>query len=108
MTSDLIDSLSTNKTLLLFVSKNLGLGFFRYAANSENPDTQRFQEAYRTLLSLHGSEVHHPEIMLYMIIELLGGCCYSSILYNDPVSIEELKPYLLNTISNIIDDFSYT
>ena len=108
LTSDLIDALSSNKTLLLFVSKNLGLGFFRYAANSENPDTQRFQEAYRTLLSLHGSEVHNPEIMLYMIIELLGGCCYSSILYNDPVSIEELKPYLLNTIGNIIDDFSNT
>ena len=104
--NDLLDGLDSNKTLLLFISKNLGLGFFRYAANSENPDTQKFHEVYQNLLSQHGNTIHHPEIMMYMIIELIGGCCYSSILYNEPVPMEELKPYLLKTVSNIVDDFT--
>lgn len=104
--NDLLDVLDSNKTLLLFISKNLGLGFFRYAANSENPDTQKFHEVYQDLLRQHGDTIRNPEIMMYMIVELIGGCCYSSILYNEPVPMKELKPYLFKTVSNIVDDFT--
>lgn len=40
--------------------------------------------------------------MLYLIIELTGSTCYSSILYEEPVPIQELKPYLFQSIRQII------
>ena len=44
----------------------------------------------------------NPEVMLYLIIELTGSTCYSSILYEEPVPIQELKPYLFQSIRQII------
>ena len=44
----------------------------------------------------------NPEVMIFMIIELLSSCCYSSILYQDPLPIEALKPYLFDSIRSIM------
>ena len=44
-----------------------------------------------------------PEIMLFMIIELVSSTCYSSILYDEPCKLDELKPHLYETIRAIID-----
>ena len=104
---DIIDSLAGNKVLLMFISKNLGLGFYRQAiGSSEVKNDSQIHAAYRTLLDDVGESVKNPEIMLYMIIELTGSCIYSSILHNQPVPIEELKPYLFDTISRIVDQFT--
>ena len=47
-------------------------------------------------------KLRDPEIMLFMIIELVSSTCYSAILYKDPCSLAELKPYLYNTVKLII------
>ena len=44
-----------------------------------------------------------PEIMMFMIIELVSSTCYSVILYQEPCSLAELKPYLYDSIRTIID-----
>lgn len=38
-----------------------------------------------------------------MIIELVSSTCFSSILYNDPLPIEEFKPFLYEAIRNLIE-----
>ena len=43
-----------------------------------------------------------PETMLFLIIELASSTSYSTILDNDPMSFEELKPYLNESIRAII------
>ena len=53
-----------------------------------------------------GDEIKNPRLMMYMIIELTGSSIYSSILYDQPVKIDELKPYLYNAINSIIDQFA--
>ena len=40
--------------------------------------------------------------MLFMIVELVGGCCYQVILNGKPVSLEELKPQLYQAIRDIV------
>lgn len=40
--------------------------------------------------------------MMYIIIEMISSSCYSSILNEEPVGIEELKPYLLQTVRQIM------
>lgn len=105
--NDIIDSLTSNKVLLKFISKNLGLGFYRQAIGStETGNDSQIHEAYRVLLEDVGDTVSNPELMLYMIIELVGSCIYSSILYSQPVQISDLKPYLFDTISRMVDQFT--
>ena len=48
-------------------------------------------------------KINEPEIMLFMIIELISATCYSAILYKEPVSLEELKPHLYRSVEDIID-----
>lgn len=49
-----------------------------------------------------GYEFDHPEVMIYMIIEIVAGSCYNVILTKEPVPIDELKPYLYQSIRLII------
>ena len=43
-----------------------------------------------------------PEILLFMIVELVSSTCYSSILYHEPTDIESFKPYLFDAIRLLI------
>ena len=38
-----------------------------------------------------------------MIIELVGSTCYNSILNNEPLPINEFKPYLYDEIKKMIN-----
>ena len=44
----------------------------------------------------------HKDVLVYMIVELVSSTCYSAILYNEPVPIEELKPYIFETVKEMI------
>ena len=104
--NDIIDSLTEDKVLLMFISKNLGLGFSRYAMESTVVNEESsIKEASESLLKDIGDEIKNPRLMMYMIIELTGSSIYSSILYDQPVKIDELKPYLYKAINSIIDQF---
>lgn len=99
----IIDDLVTDKKMLNFISKNLSWGFFKKAlmANDNNSDVN-FLEIYKTIINESEDDYKDPEIMLFMIIELVSSTCYSTILYSEPVSIEELKPYLEAAVRGII------
>lgn len=100
---NIINQLSKNKTLLNFISKNLSWGIFKTALTSpENDDDINFNEVYYEMINNSKVQLKDPEIMLFMIVELVGSTCYSTILYNDPTPIDELKPYLYTSIRNII------
>ena len=51
-----------------------------------------------------GLNLNEPEIMLFMIVELISSTCYSSILYKEPADIDRLKPYLYKAIKAIINE----
>ncbi len=104
---DIIDALSKDKVLLMFISKNLGLGFSRYVMESPSvTEEEPVKEATREFMEDIGGSVSDPRLMMYMIIELTGSSIYSAILYDQPVTIEKLKPHLYKTIGLIIDQFS--
>ena len=61
-------------------------------------------DIYMDLLKNSGHEFDHPEVMIYMIIEMVAGSCYNVILTGEPVSVDELKPYLYQSIRLIIQN----
>lgn len=100
----IIDELTENKSLLTFISKNLGWGVFKSALENRSvTDDLKFYDMYLNLLKEDKYEYEEPEIMLFTIIELVGSSSYSCILSNEPVSIEEYKPYLYRTIRTIME-----
>ena len=88
--------------LLSFISKNLIWGAFKNTLMEAGSDDEvDFYDIYHSVFD-DDSEYENPEVMVFMIIELVGSTCYSSILYHEPVGIEELKPYLFSAVRNIM------
>lgn len=99
-----IDELLKNQNLLTFLSKNLSWGIFKNALINPSSDADiNFYDIYMNMIENSGCAFTTPEIMLFMIIELVSSTCYSSILYKEPVEIEVLKPHINDTIRFIIN-----
>lgn len=99
----IIDQLEKDKTLLRFISKNLSWGIFKAALI--NPKLSRefnFYEFYIDMIARSEENFKNPEILLFMIIELVGSTIHDSILNNQPVPIDELKPCLYDAVRAII------
>ncbi|MDO5338268.1 MAG: TetR/AcrR family transcriptional regulator [Eubacteriales bacterium] len=102
----IIDVLSNDPALLLFIAKNLSWGVFKGASQEQAEDEDyHFYEAYLALLKESRYECKKPELLLFTITELVSSTCYSCILYQQPVSMEEYKPVLDRTIQGIIHSF---
>lgn len=101
----IINQLNNNKSLLTFISKNLSWGIFKSALISPTNQTDlNFYDIYVELLDKSPRPFKDPEVMVFMIVELVSSTCYSSILYKEPVAIEQLKPHIYQTIRHMIKD----
>lgn len=99
----IINQFCADKSLLNFISKNLSWGIFKSSLITPSENDVDFYNIYSNLLNREDYQFKDPEIMLFMIIELISSTCYSSILYEEPVSIEQLKPYLFDSVRDIIN-----
>ena len=100
---NIINQLNENQALLTFISKNLSWGVFKTALTSPaSKDDVDFSRVYDLMLAEAPYKLRDPEIMIFMIIELVSSTCYSAILYKDPCTLAELKPYLYDTMKLII------
>ena len=99
---NIINQFVADKTLLAFISKNLSWGVFKnILIEAGEDDGVDFYDIYHSVFGGVG-KFDNPEVMVFMIIELVGATCYSSILYGEPVGIEALKPYIFRTIRGIM------
>lgn len=99
----IVDLLNQDKVLLKFVSKNLGWGVFYHALTApKESDELNFNIVYQKLLDDSGHRYKKPDLMIYMIVELVSSTIYNVILYDEPVTLEELKPDLYASVRSII------
>lgn len=106
LTDDILSALQKDKSLLFFLAKHLSWGMFRSSMTEEkSPDGISARELYAQLIAKSGCQFDNPEIIIYLIIELVAGVSYNAILYQDPATIEELKPYLHTIIRTILREF---
>ena len=101
---NIINQLNENKSLLTFISKNLSWGIFKSAITAPAAEGDvNFLDVYYNMLDEAPYEFRDPELMMFMIVELVSSTCYSTILYSEPCGIEQLKPYLFDSIRNMIE-----
>ncbi len=100
---NIINQLNENQALLTFISKNLSWGVFKTALTTPITNSDlNFSDIYHQMLEDAPYHFSEPEIMLFLIVELVSGACYSAILYQEPCSLEQLKPNLYSSIRMII------
>lgn len=99
----IINQLNENQELLTFISKNLSWGVFKTALTTPIADKDvNFADIYHEMLSDAPYYFKEPEIMLFLIVELVSSSCYSAILFQEPCNLETLKPHLYESIRLII------
>ena len=102
LVDNIIVQFNADKSLLNFISKNLSWGIFKNELISSKDDSEvDFYNIY-SILENSPRAFKNPEILLFMIVEFVSSTCYSSILYNEPTDIEELKPYIFDAIRQIM------
>ena len=100
----ILERMKENKPMLRFISKNLSWGIFKQAILQSNDEEEiNVKALYRNhLLENPVVKLRDPETMMFLIIELASSTSYSTILENDPMPFEDLKPYLNASIRAII------
>lgn len=102
----ILERMKSNKSLLRFISKNLSWGIFHQALLADDAsDETNVMQLFRTLLFENPSlKLREPQIMIFLIIELVSSTTFSTILENDPMPFEQIKPYLDDSIRAIIQN----
>lgn len=98
----LINSLKDDKALLNFISKNLVMGALRSALlTGENSDREIYNH-FLELVAADDYEYKDVDVMLFTIVELAGSAGYNSMMYEEPIPIDDYKPFLYRTVRLII------
>lgn len=98
----IVNELVSNKALLTFISKNLVMGALRSALLTGESEDAVFYDKYLKLLENDTYVYKDVDVMLFTIVELAGSTCYNSILFEEPLPIEQYKPFLYRTVRLII------
>ncbi len=99
----ILNQFSEDRQLVLLLSKHLSWGMFKnFLSAAELKDSENILGIFHNLLSKAAYTYRNPEVMIYMIVELVSGTSYNSILYGQPLPLEQLKPYIYDTVRNIM------
>lgn len=106
MVDNILNQLNDNKVMLRFISKNLSWGIFRHAIMNMSVDKALSAEEFmEKLFRETDKKFRNPEMLMYMIIELVNSTAHNVILYKQPVELPELKEELYPLVRQLIHNF---
>lgn len=99
-----IELFKDNRLLLKLINKNFSWGIYRrqIMQPEQHKEMQELIQIFIENMKERGMGSKEAEITLFMVIELMGTVCYSSIILDEPYGIEEVKPYLCEKIINML------
>lgn len=103
MADHILNQLAANHNLVMLLSKHLSWGSFKnFLSVTPGRDTPAIYTTFESMLSRAGHTYRDPELMMYLILELISGTSFNAILYEQPVPLEQLKPHLYETVKSIL------
>lgn len=99
----IIDYLSNDKALLNLIHKNISTSLYKEVLENQEEDNiilkvlNEFQQEFDDIFTDEEFLIN-----LFIILEMLGSVIYSSIIDEEPVKIDVIKPYLYKNIRKII------
>lgn len=101
----IIEYLRHNKKLLRLIYKNLSWGLYNKAIS--NPEQYKEMKELSNILikdmGEKGLDIDGITETIFMIVELTGSVCYSSIILERPGNIDNMKPMLFKMIRKMIN-----
>lgn len=103
-TDYIIEYFKENKIILKIINKNFSWGIYRKALADSKQNEEMFKiiNTFMENIEEAGIDPEDAEKTLFIVIELIGTVCYSSIILGEPDSIDNMKPILFNTIRKIL------
>ena len=100
----IINYLKHNVSLLTLINKNISWGLYRKAIMKpeEYDDVKNVLDIFIRNLTNEGMTKEEAEMTLFMIIELVGSVCFTTIILKEPTDIESIKPILFKKILAMI------
>lgn len=99
-----INELTNNQTLLKIISKDLSFGLYNEKVTKLLDDKSiGVKELFINKIKENNLKISNPDIILYMIVELTSSTCFSCIIENKPLSIDQYKPYLYKAIKKLLE-----
>jgi AcrR family transcriptional regulator len=100
-----INYFKNNKLILKLINKNLSSGLFKraLAKTEENTEVEEVVNFFIENLIKKGMTELEAKLTLFLIFELVGSVCYSSIILGEPEEIDVIKPILFDKILSMID-----
>lgn len=99
----IINLLTQNPMALRLIAKNLSFGLFNQKLQDYIGDNSSdVMQAMLLAAEQNGVQLRSPQVLLFMIVELTSSTCFSCILESRPLPIQDYKPYLFETIRNMI------
>lgn len=104
ITDHIITQLTIEPTLLQYFSKAVNWEKFKEAVKVQKIDGEKnFNMLFNDMkIRYYKYELNDPEIMVFLILEFVLSACYSPILSQQPRPIEEVKPYVLDVVKEIV------
>lgn len=101
----IIDYLKNNESLLNLINKNISWGLYRKAIMKPEAynEVKKVLDLFINNLTNEGMNKEDAEMTLFMIFELVGSVCFTTIILKEPVDIEHIKPLLFKKILAMIE-----
>ena len=104
----IIDYLENHKMILEFIKKDLSYALYSLSQEKENYRVlkiiQYLEKEYKHHIS--PETIKDAEIVVSLCIEFLGASIYSALVYEKPLPIKELRPYIHKIIKMIIREYT--
>ena len=88
--------------------ENLVMGALRNTLLTGESDNSEIYDEFIKLVEEDDYSYDNVDVMLFTIVELAGSAGYNSILYQEPLPIEEYKTFLYRTVRLIIESHRIT
>ncbi len=99
----IIGKLAQDKRLMQFLHKNLSFGVFKnLTINPTDDDQNTVLDMIKQNFTRSGLVLDNPDMTIFMIIELVSGTCYNAIVFEQPMNIEQCRPYLFEAMKCLV------
>lgn len=100
----IINFFKENEDLLRVINKNMSWGLYRKAMMKpkEYEEVKQVLDVFVNNLINDGMDKNEAEMTLFMIIELVGSVCFTTIIFKEPADIDGIKPVLLKKVLAMI------
>ncbi len=98
----IIDFLSDHKDFTALLDKRFAF-CFKIFSSGVNPEFSSMIDEFINSFLNAGYDENTAKRTMYLITDMIGSVCCDSILGTGPYSMEDIKPILINAISNILE-----